>query len=53
MSYVVAVLVIAVFTVIYVVSYRLNSKIQIECDKRACEGCSMKGCINRFEREEK
>lgn len=53
MSYVIAVLVIAVFTVIYVVSYRLNSKIQIECDKSACEGCAMKGCISRFEREEK
>ena len=53
MSYVMAVLVLVVFTAIYVIGYCMNSKIKIECDRNSCSGCSMQGCANRFEEEEK
>ena len=53
MDYLLAILVITIFVVIYVISYRLNGKIKIECDKNACEGCNNEGCIRRFEEEDK
>ncbi len=53
MSYIIAVLFVVLFSLIYMISYRLNNKVKIECDKKSCEGCLMQGCINRFKEEEK
>jgi len=51
MSYIIAILVVSVFSVIYMIGYRLNSKVSVECDKKVCEGCINEGCVRRFEEE--
>ena len=52
MSYIIAILVVAFFSLLYMISYRLNSKIDGECERKSCDGCLMNGCINRFKEEE-
>lgn len=53
MNYIVAVLVVISFSMIHMISYLLNSEDKMEGDKKSCEGCLIRGCINRFEEEEK
>ena len=53
MSYIIAILAMLVFSAIYIISYRINSKVNIDCEKKGCEGCLNQGCINRVEKEDK
>lgn len=53
MSYIVAILVLVIFSVIYVIGYMLNSKISIDCDRNVCDGCPIDRCSNRIKEEGK
>ena len=52
MEYLFAILAVVLFSAIYVLSYLLNSKIIVDCDKNICEGCKVHGCIDRHVEEE-
>lgn len=51
MRYFIAIIVVVFFVLVYVVSYMLNSKIKIDCDKETCEGCNFINCIHHKEEE--
>lgn len=54
MSYLYAILVVALFCLIFVASYCLNNKIKIECDNDSlCEGCNIESCYRNIKKEEK
>lgn len=45
MNYLVAAIVFLIFCLIFILSYYLNSKVKIDCDKRGCEGCNVSECL--------
>lgn len=45
MKYLIAILVVIVFSLIFILSYYLNSKVKIDCDKKGCEGCTLTDCF--------
>jgi len=53
MSYLYALLVILVLSLIFVLSYYLNSKIKIDCDKsEMCDNCSIESCYHKINKED-
>ena len=50
MSYVYALILVAILTFIFILSYKLNGKIKVECDEdNACETCNAVFCKKREE----
>ena len=53
MSYVYALLVIIVLSLIFVLSCYLNSKVKVDCDNNEmCEGCSINNCYHKITKED-
>lgn len=46
MKYLIAIVIVVFLSFIYFISYRLNNKVKIECDKETCLGCQISGCIH-------
>ena len=53
MKYIIAIIVIVVFSVLYVISYLLNSKVKGNYDISECEGCKLNICFHCHKKEEK
>ena len=51
MKYLIASIVVVLFSLIYFVSLNLNKKIKVDCDSKTCFECSFEGCMNRKEEE--
>lgn len=47
MNYLIALGVFLLFCFIFILSYYLNSKVKIDCDKSECEGCNICECLYR------
>lgn len=53
MSYLYSIIVLIVLCAIFVLSYYLNSKEKIECDKDdMCEGCFLDSCYHKAKKED-
>lgn len=53
MSYVYALLVVLVLSLIFVFSYYMNSKIKVECDENEmCNNCAIESCYRKVTKEE-
>lgn len=52
MEYLLAVLTVAILVIVYVMLYRLNSGIKIECNNDECDGCNFAFCIHHSKEEE-
>ena len=53
MSYVSALLVVLCLSLIFVLSYYLNSKVKVDCDSNEmCDGCSISNCYHKVTKED-
>lgn len=52
MEYLLSVSILAILVLIYVILYRLNSKMKINCNLDECEGCNFMECIHHSKKEE-
>jgi len=53
MSYLYAIIVVGVLSLVFILSYYLNSKIKIDCDRsEMCEGCKIESCYHKISKED-
>ena len=53
MSYIYAIIIVVILSLIFILSYSLNSKIKVECDNNEqCEGCNVSNCYRKINKEE-
>ena len=52
MNYFYAILVVVILSLIFVLGYYFNSKIEIECDKSECENCKIESCYHKINKED-
>lgn len=51
MKYLLTGVIVVLFSLIYMIGYKLNSKVEIKCEKPSCSGCGFNDCIHRKEEE--
>lgn len=50
-KYLLSIGIVTLLSLIYLLSFKLNKKIEIKCEKKTCFGCDFSGCIHRKEEE--